>query len=887
MPTGAIDPIKDEQTPLMQQYFRIKNEHPEALLLFQVGDFYELFFDDAKCAAACLGIALTARGKVKGEPIPLCGVPVHSLDHYLTRLIKAGFKVAICNQLEQAVLGKMVARGVTQVLTPGTLTDSRLLDEKSASYLLSFFPMADGLGLLFGELLTAQIFVTVLDPASAERLLETEVARFYPDEIIIPQEKLALSYQPFFKKLGYFTSLVPAVADASRQFDQSATSFLWQEESATQSMAAFNSHESLRIALFYFHAYLQKNQVQALGQAWQVQLYKAEDFLQLDASTQRNLELVTSVGGRMHSLLGVLDCAITPMGSRLIKKWLLRPLVNSVAIAQRHDAVGFLMSNVSLSQECAQLLKKIGDFERVVGRIALRRAQLHDYQALAQVLSVVPLIKELLVSASSLDLLTLIASYLDGLERLYGLLRAAFSVQGVIGDQTIAIGFDSELDQLRAVVESNNQELVVLEQQEQQRTGINSLKIGYSQLHGYYFEVSKANTHLVPADYIRYQTLVGKERYISALLQHLQQQQLNARAQIKQAEERLYERIKQEVAQHLHKLRTLSHALAHLDALFAFCQIARTSNYVRPVFNQQREITIAAGRHPVVERVCLGSFIPNDTIMHDQASFFMVTGPNMGGKSTYLRQVALISLLAQCGSFVPATHANVFILDRIFTRIGAGDNLAQGKSTFLVEMEETATICMQATKNSLVILDEVGRGTSTFDGLAIAQAVVEYLYEKIQARALFATHYHELTRLSDRYEGIVNCYAASKKTDRGILFLYKMITGVADGSFGIEVARLAQLPGPIVARARQLVDSFVAHDQLAARTESAQEGVAHHYQPALRSEKSPKELAQELNELKYAQELKQRLLSVDCDQITPRQALDLLWQLRQEIKQDC
>jgi len=877
MQSGIIDATKDDQTPLMQQYFRIKQEHPESLLLFQVGDFYELFFEDAKQAAACLGIALTARGKNKGEPIALCGVPVHALDHYLKRLIEAGFKVAICNQLEQAVPGKMVARGITQVLTPGTLTDSRLLDEKSASYLLSFFPMQESLGLLFGELLTAQIFATVLNIASAERLLETELARFYPDEIIIPNEKQAIVYQSLFKKFGYFTSIVPAIEKVEDQFDQ--LMHVWGQQITQQ----FALYKSLQVAFSYFHAYLEKNQLQALKQPWQVQLYQPEDFLQLDAATQRNLELIVSTGGtRANSLLSVLDCAITPMGSRLIKKWLVRPLIKKQAIEQRQDAVAYLVAHISFSQELLQLLKNIGDLERVVGRIALRRAQLHDYLLLAHVLSLMPAITCLLMMAENIALFSLIVSYLQGFEQLCALLAGAFN-RDITIDQIIAVGFDNTLDHLRSLIEMGNQQLLALEQEEQRKTGISSLKIGYSQLHGYYFEVSKANLHLVPSDYIRYQTLVGKERYINSTLQHLQQQQIAARAQIKQAEEQLFDQVRQEVSSHLNRLRKLSYALAHLDALLSFSQVAYQAGYVRPTFNNDGVLNIKEGRHPIVEKVCLGSFIPNDTLMNDQSSFFIVTGPNMGGKSTYLRQIALVSLMAQCGSFVPATQAHLSILDRIFTRIGAGDNLAQGKSTFLVEMEETATICTQATKNSLVILDEVGRGTSTFDGLSIAQAVVEYLYEKVGAKTVFATHYHELTRLSEHYAGIINCYAASKKTEQGILFLYKIITGVADGSFGIEVARLAHLPASIIVRAQQLAHLFTQNNQINEVSKKDQFFLSERSTLCcIDNQQQASHLAEKLKQL---QEFKKRLTEIDCDQISPRQASDLLWKLQQEIRE--
>jgi len=856
---------KDDHTPLMQQYFPLKNEHPDALLLFQVGDFYELFFDDAKRAAASLGIALTTRGKNKGEPIPLCGVPVHALDHYLIRLVKAGFKVALCNQLEEAVPGKVVRRGITQVLTPGTLIDGRLLDEKSASYLLSFFAHEGKCGVLFAELLTAQLFATELD-ITADRLLETELARFFPDEIILAQTKEALQFQSFFRKHGYFTTVMPVVEHHEQE--RMAVEQLFFGNGADQIRRNFCAHESLRLALFYFHTYMAKNQLQALEQAWQISLYAPDDFLQLDAATQKNLELVLNVnGGKTHTVLKVLDRAVTPMGSRLIKKWLLKPLVKKEAIEQRLDAVELLKNSVGIVQELAQHLKQIGDIERVVGRIALRRAHIHDYLALGAALAMTDSLQHSIANLQHPGpLLTIINQYMGNFEPLAALLRAACNTDST-KDFIIAPGFDQELDQLRDLIENGNQKLLAFEAAEQTRTGISSLKVGFNSVHGYFIEITKANMHLVPADYVRYQTLVGKERYVNPTLQKLHYEITNARLEIKRTEEKIFERIKQEVLRYIHPLRKLSHALAHLDALLSFAHLAYHDNYVRPFFNEERVCIIEQGRHPVIEQLCQGSFIPNDTIMNDQASFFIVTGPNMGGKSTYLRQVALINLLAQCGSFVPARRAQLVLLDRIFTRIGAGDNLAQGKSTFLVEMEETAAICTQATQKSLVILDEVGRGTSTIDGLAIAQAVVEYLYEQVKARCLFATHYHELTELSQRYSAIHNYHAASKTTATGILFLYTIAPGVADGSFGVQVARAAQLPARVIARAQELVTQFT-HEQGRRVTDENQPVTT------INQEKMP--------EHGHLYEVAQRLSALDCDQISPRQALDILSELKRQ-----
>ena len=795
--------MQEQVTPLMQQYFAIKQEHPDALLLFQVGDFYELFFDDAKQAAATLGIALTARGKNKGEPIPLCGVPVHALEFYLVKLVKAGFKVAICDQLEPATPGKVVERGVKQVLTPGTLTDTKLLDEKSASYLFSFFPMHDSWGLLFGELLTAQLFATVL-PANAEKKLESELVRFFPDEILVPPSSFGKGMQPYFKQRGYYTTYVTVPAHDSQEA-RSADAWL-QKQMRGQTVQSIYENPSLRSAVTLFHEYMRKNQAPALDQFKSIQLYEPDDFLCLDVATQRNLELVKNVhdGSRKNTLFSVMDRAVTPMGSRTIKKWLLRPLVDKEHIEQRLDAVSLLVADAGITFKIEHLLSQVGDIERVIGRIALLRALAHDYVLLNQALGKIPLLMSLLKARMHVHLIGAIAHSIADFSLLEQLLTASLN-DDAAKPWIIKPGFDQHLDALRDLAEHANTKILEFEAREQQRTGISSLKIGYNSAHGYYIEVTKTHAASIPESYIRHQTLVGRERFMTAELRTLQDEIMSAKTQIEQIEKAVFERVKREVVSHISNLRKLAHALSHLDALLGFSKVAYDRGYVRPTFSDSRDIIIENGRHPVVESMLEHSFIPNNTALTDNESLWVITGPNMGGKSTYLRQVAQICIMAQCGSLVPASAARLPLLDRVFTRIGAGDNMAEGKSTFLVEMEETAAICTQATKNSLVILDEVGRGTSTFDGLAIAQAVVEYLATQVKARCLFATHYHELTLLKDKIPGISSYFAACKKTPDGIVFLYQILQGVADGSFGVEVAKLAQLPPAVIARSEQIL----------------------------------------------------------------------------------
>jgi len=857
----------------MQQYHDIKSEYADTLLLFQVGDFYELFYEDAKKASSFLGIALTARGKNKDEPIPLCGVPVHARSHYIAKLIKGGFKVALCDQLDKPRPGTVVKRGVTQVLTPATLTDSALLDEKSASYLLSLFPMEGAWGVVFGELLTAQLFATVL-PANAEKILESELIRFFPDEIVMPNTPAGIALQASLKKLGYFTTMLDIVcAD-----EQPAVDAWMTAQFRPTTIEVVHSQKSLECALTYFYAYMRRNQASALAQFRTVHMYKPEDFLLLDASTQRNLELIKNVhdGSSKFTLFSVLDRACTPMGSRMIKKWLLRPLIKQEAIEQRYDAVELLVRQVALCQELQEYVKAVGDVERVIGRVALGCAHIHDYLALLRALHLVPAITTIIHAQRHILLFEVIAQHIADFAVLQQLLSAAINDDGS-KDYIIKTGFDARLDGMRVLIDDAHQKMMQMELEQQQETGISSLKIRYNQVFGYYIEITKANLHLVPPHYVRHQTLAGKERFMTPALQLLQHEIERARAEIEQVEKEVFARVKQDVLTYTTQLRKLAHALAHLDALLGLSVVAYNNGYVRPVItDQNHDIQIIGGRHPVVEAQHENRFIANDTLLNDEQSTWIITGPNMGGKSTYLRQVALITILGQMGSFVPAKQAFLAIVDRVFTRIGAGDNLAGGKSTFLIEMEETAAICAHATRRSLVILDEVGRGTSTFDGLAIAQAVVEYIHTHIHARCLFATHYHELTQLQCTYPGIVSYFAASKKTADGIIFLYALMRGVADGSFGVQVAKLAQLPPMVVARAQELV----GHLQGGLPIIAVEQPKNHTDGDTLRLHDQLVALQTQLARYQQAAAI---VAGLNLDDITPRQAMDLVGRLKEDL----
>lgn len=845
----------------MQQYLELKSKLDDTLLFFQVGDFFELFFDDAVQAAAFLNITLTKRGQHQGQPIPLCGVPSQALDVYLTKLVKGGFRVAICEQLDPAVPGKVVRRGITRVLTPGTLVEESLLDEKSASYFCSFFPMQTDWGILFGELLTTQIFATVV-PAQAFKTLESELARFFPDEIVLPHNKFGKQLHPFFKSLGYATTF----QKEAESYDlQKAQLQEWLRRQFQESVQQKLQHvPALYGALNGFYTYLNKCQQQALSQFTAIKFYEPDSFLILDAATQNHLELIRNSddGGRQQTVLDLIDKSQTPMGARMLKKWLMRPLNDLKAIGSRQDAIEVLLKHLLMREKLGQLVRQVADLERVVGRIALDRGVLLDYLQLKRALGVLPELKELLKTCSESDLLTFIEHSLVDLSCLHDILSRALN-DDLGKEWLIKAGFNSELDQIRDLVLDASQKFIDFEQQQQRATGINSLKVRFNSVQGYYIEITKSNLHLVPSNYLRQQTLVGKERFITLELQQLQIHLEQARQNINTLEDAIFDQIKAEVGRHVQQLRKISAALANLDALLGLTNVAYEYGYVRPKFNEKQEIIIEEGRHPVVEQALAANFIPNDTKLVAEASLWIITGPNMGGKSTYLRQVALICIMAQCGSFVPAKSANLPILDRIFTRIGASDNLARGKSTFLVEMEETATICRQATKRSLVILDEVGRGTSTFDGLAIAQAVVEYVYTQVGARCLFATHYHELTNLADQFAAIVNYYAASKQAGGEVVLLHKIVPGVADGSFGVQAARQADLPDWIIQRAQVLLQELVTEKPTSLAN-------------------VPKLLPSSQNAL-FFKAFVDQIDSLDLENMTPRQCWDFLWKMKQEL----
>lgn len=876
-----MEPNIEKNTPLMQQYFDIKSQYPDTLLFFQVGDFYELFFKDAQIASAYLAIALTKRGKNKGEDVPLCGVPVHALNHYVTKLIKGGFCVAICDQTSKPQPGTMVQRSVSRVLTPATLTETAMLDDKSASYLLSFFPTQQSVGLLFGELMTAQLFATAI-PINDTRLIENELIRFFPDEIVMPRTIASSAWPTYFKRLGYYTSFIDQPQATDIAGPDIPVAWLTAFEQKTQQQLTQLPAVGHSLATMY--RYLERSNTKALEQFKTVTFYQPDDYLILDAATQKNLELINNSqdGGRKNTLLAVLDHAKTAMGSRTIKKWVQRPLVQPAAILQRQEVVAALRNNVTLLHQMEQQLAQVADIERIIGRIALRRATVHDYRALLDSLRLVPTIKLYLSQLNTLSLAQTLTTAIGDFTPLEQLLSSSIADDPATGI-TIKQGFDHQLDRLRYVLANGQQEILKLEQLEVAQTGISSLKIGYNQISGYYLEVTNTHTEKIPDRYTHQQTLANRKRFTTPELKALENDLFKAQNELEAIETEVFERIKIEVDSYRSQLRQLAQSLASVDALFGFAFAAYEYQYVTPQFNDNRVIHINSGRHPVVEQALGDAFIPNHTELHDAQSTWIITGPNMGGKSTYLRQVALICVMAQCGSLVPAAAAQLPIIDRIFTRIGSGDNVAEGKSTFLVEMEETATICTQATANSLVILDEVGRGTSTYDGIALAQAIVEYLHQKIGARCLFATHYHELTSLADRFTGIINVHTACKKVNDTIVFLHTVKPGVAGGSFGLEVAKLAQLPQPIINRATTILNQLVTAAGDAGRQRSLFAAITNAEPSTTACNHEATIATLEAKIATYEHHL-QILHAIKPEDLTPKQAFEVVWRFKETLE---
>ena len=802
----------EDFTPMMKQYHEVKRRFPGKLVFFRLGDFYEMFYEDAVVASRELEITLTSRNKDKtGSPIPMCGVPYHSVDGYIARLLKKGFKIAICEQVEDPrTAKKLVHREVTRILTPGTVVEEMLLEPKDHNYLGSLFVAPEGTGMAFMDLSTADFLATEFFGTEAWQQVVDELARFSPRELILPDHYSEELRQRLAKEsLGEWI-LSPIDGWA---FNLDYAHRLLLEHFGVASLDGFGGTEktlALCAAGALVH-YLRDTQLVQPARVAVIRFFEPSDFLKLDSATVANLELVQTLdGNKKGSLLSFLDHSQTGMGGRLLKSWLLAPLLNLSELQERQDALEAIARNVTVHDRLKRKLGEIHDLERLISRVLVGVANPRELLALRDSLQQIPSIRGLLQALPS-NRVSRICEQLDDVSDVVALINQAIADDPPASTSDPGIirnGYSVELDELRAIRHSGKGYIASLEARERQRTGIQSLKVKYNQVFGYFIEVTKPNLPQVPGDYIRKQTLVNCERFVTPELQGYEEKILGAEERIAVLEKELFAQVRKAVAAQGARVQITARLLAELDVYSALAEVALAQDYVRPQLVEGDEVYIRQGRHPVVE-LQSRPFIPNDLYMNTTADQLLIlTGPNMGGKSTYLRQTALIIILAQMGSFVPAKEARLGLIDRIYTRVGASDNLARGRSTFMVEMIETANILNTATNRSLILLDEVGRGTATFDGLSIAWAVAEYLVQNPihRAKTLFATHYHELTKMAEIHSGVKNYCMAIQEAGKEIVFLRKVTPGTADKSYGIEVARLAGLPREVLQRASEILE---------------------------------------------------------------------------------
>lgn len=870
-------------TPMIEQYLRIKAENPDAILFFRMGDFYETFLDDAPIVAKTLGIALTARDKdANGERIPLAGFPYHALDAYLSKMIQAGYKVAICEQIEDPKLAKgLVKRAVVRIVTPGTLSDPKVLEVKVNHFIVALLKgRGERFGLACADLSTGEFVVTELE--SAEETL-AELNRLEPRELLVPE---SIREEEFLAAVETAVNRLP-----DWHFDHATARSVLLEHFQTLSLEGFGcEHLPLAVgAAGALMSYLKETQKESVAHITAMATYSTASFMTLDVETIRNLEIFRSIrdGSPRGTLLEVLDATLTPMGGRKLRQALLRPLLNVDEIQTRLDAVEELINDRILIADLRELLDGVLDIERLIGRVGLGTANARDLLALRSSLSVLPRLRELLGKCST-TLLTALRDALDPCEDLVALIENAIHPDpptSLREGNLIRTGFNAELDDLRDIIAHGKERIAQLQESERRRTGIPSLKVGYNQVFGYYIEVTKSHLSHIPSEYIRRQTLANAERFITPELKEFEEKILNAETRILDLEYSLFVEIRDRVRAEAARIQRAASAMAHLDFLAALAYVALRNRYTKPHVDKGPIIFIRAGRHPVVEQLATHEgFVPNDTYLNAESDqLHIITGPNMSGKSTYLRQVALITLMAQMGSFVPATEAHIGVVDRIFTRVGASDSLATGQSTFLVEMNETANILHNATRRSLIILDEIGRGTSTFDGLSIAWAVAEYLLKQIGAKTLFATHYHELTELADHYPKARNYNVAVHEDEETITFLRKVVEGGSDQSYGIHVARLAGLPEAVISRAWSILQILEQHDI----------SVTDKKTPRLRRRIPKRNVTDGGLQLSLfvppesdpvAEELRMELASANLEAMTPLEALNLLHTLRAKAR---
>ncbi len=800
-------------TPMRRQYLDIKSEYPDCILMFRMGDFYEMFDDDAEIAARELDITLTARASSKGaEKIPMAGVPHHSVDGYIARLIEKGYHVAVCDQITEPTGKGIVEREVTRVMTPGTLVEPSLLDEGKPNYLMGILPVGDPetgrwtkAGIAFADISTGEFSTTQFDGDDVGMLVFEELARVNPREVIIPES--------WYERGVTMPEGIHLSSVQDWTFEYAGADQLLRDHFRVGTLDGYGLKDK-RFAVAAAGGvlqYLRVTQKNSLAQLVNIRSYSTALFMVLDQFTRRNLELVETIRTRKThgSLLGILDRTVTAMGARLLRTWLNQPLLEIHRLNARLDAVEALSTSEILRDEIAVELKQVADIERLTNRILIGKAGPRDLIALRDSLSVIPRLRQLI---DEIDNLSAIAERLDPCDPALSLVLTAIQDEppatlnntGIIRD-----GYSDELDDILHSTQDARDWIANLESHERRRTGIASIKVSFNKVFGYYIEVTKAHTNKVPEDYVRKQTLVNAERYITPELKEYETLVLNAEEEILAMERRLFEEVCQKLMEHRAILLKTARAIAHLDGFLSLADVAVREGYVRPYLTDDNVLHIESGRHPVVERLLETTtrYVANDSLFDEGSRVHIITGPNMSGKSTYIRQVAIITLMAQIGSFVPADSATIGLVDRIFARIGAQDEIHAGQSTFMVEMVETARLLSGSTERSLLILDEIGRGTSTYDGLAIARAVIEYIHNnpRLNCRTLFATHYHELTELPNILPRTINYNVAVAEQGEDIVFLHKVLPGGADQSYGVHVAQLAGMPRPVVERARELL----------------------------------------------------------------------------------
>lgn len=885
---------KSKYTPMMQQYLTIKENYQDAFVFFRLGDFYELFFEDAQLASKELEIALTGREAGADERVPMCGVPHHSAENYINRLIERGYKVAVCEQVEDPSTAKgVVRREVVRMLTPGTVMNQNALNEKENNFIISVAAFSNAYALAYSDLSTGENYAMSL-PKDGQMLIG-ELISLGCKEIVIGEEidlklfdnlralkQIVLSYEESVELPIEYQILVQDLADSQ-----------------------------LKAAFGRLINYLTRTQKSSLGHLQPVSLTKNEDFLQIDYNSRRNLELTETIRSksRQGSLLWLLDKTKTAMGSRMLKQWIERPSINEQIIGERLDIVEAFISQFMVKEELKQLLNEVYDLERLSGRIAFGNANARDLLQLKSSLEQIPKVKELLAQIPMPSIHTQLSRMAD-CSHITDLLEKAIVENPPISikeGSLIKDGYHATLDEYRYVINHGKEWILALEAKEREKTGVKSLKIKYNKVFGYYIEISKANLHLIPEDagYERKQTLVNAERFITEELKEKENLILNAEEKSIQLEYELFSELRAIVKEEIPKIQQIAKIMAYFDVLQAFATLSEENQYVRPKLNKERMIEIKDGRHPVVEKVLKDTqYVENDCIMPSDLSILLITGPNMSGKSTYMRQLALIAIMAQIGCYVPASHANVPIFDQIFTRIGAADDLVSGHSTFMVEMMETNYALEHATQDSLILLDEIGRGTATFDGMALAQSIIEYVHDKVGAKTLFSTHYHELTQLESQCPHLENRHVRAEEHQGQLIFMHKVMEGPSDKSYGIHVAEIAKLPSSLISRAKDLLTALEKdkvtiqspttdikpQSEIKMKEESTPEIMPQGQLSLFGQESVPvvKEVIKtetKVEDVNPFEDIIAELESIDLYQLTPMQAMNVMYDLKVRMNQ--